>query len=177
MFKTRLVNLSTFLNTYPTSSAEMSLTIRLAKPTDTPAVEACARLAYQPYVKRMQQKPAPMIANFTLQISDGFVWVAIKNNSIAGYVVFYPLANSMHLENVAVLPSMAGMGIGKQLIEHVEQQACAQNIYRLELYTNEMMHENINMYVHLGFTEIERRSQGGFNRVFFEKRLTLNDDD
>ena len=149
----------------------MSLTIRLAKPTDVPAVETCARLAYQQYVQRMQQTPAPMIANFAQQVSDGLVRVGIKNNSIVGYVVYYPQSSGMHLENVAVLPSLSGMGIGKQLIKHVEEQARAQNIYRIALYTNEMMHENINMYLHLGFTEFERKSQAGFNRVFFEKRL------
>jgi len=76
----------------------------------------------------------------------------------------------MHLENVAVLPHHAGQGIGKQLINHVESQAVAGGLDRVELYTNEMMHENITMYPLLGYVETERKTQDGFNRVFFSKR-------
>jgi len=75
------------------------------------------------------------------------------------------------LENVAVMPNSKGLGIGKQLINHAEQQAIESGLERIELYTNELMHENIAMYHYLGYVEIARKSQDGFNRVFFEKRF------
>lgn len=33
------------------------------------------------------------------------------------------------------------------------------------------MCENLTMYPHLGYTEVDRRRLDGFDRVFFEKRV------
>jgi len=41
----------------------------------------------------------------------------------------------------------------------------------VELYTNEIMTENIAIYTRLGYDEIERKHEDGFNRVFFRKLL------
>ena len=38
-----------------------------------------------------------------------------------------------------------------------------------QLYTNELMHENIDWYRNSGFREIARREEHGFKRVYFEK--------
>lgn len=110
-----------------------------------------------------------MLADFDHQVSEGVVAVAINNDELVGYVVYYPVADNIHLENVAVLPSHCGMGIGRQLIQHVEDQAIASGASGVELYTNEMMHENLAMYPKLGYRETERKTQSGFNRVFFRK--------
>jgi len=110
-----------------------------------------------------------MIADFADQVSKGIVSVAIKNDELLGYVVYYLLDECMHLENVAVLPKHIGLGIGKQLIQHVEQAAKANGVSCVELYTNEMMHENLIMYPKLGYLETERKMQSGFKRVFFSK--------
>ena len=117
----------------------------------------------------MNQTPAPMLADFDHQVPEGIVAVATNNIELVGYVVFYSVANSMHLENVAVLPSHIGLGIGKQLIQHVEDHAIATGATCVELYTNEMMRKNLAMYPKLGYRETERKTQAGFNRVFFTK--------
>jgi len=49
--------------------------IRIAISTDVPAIRACAEAAYQPYIARMNQPPAPMIADFEHQVSKGVVSV------------------------------------------------------------------------------------------------------
>ncbi len=111
-----------------------------------------------------------MMADFMQQVSEGAVSVAIKSDKLVGYAVFYPDENCMHLENVAVLPSYTGLGIGKQLIQYVEDQAVARGYNCVELYTNELMYENLAMYPKLGYIETERKTQSGFNRVFFAKQ-------
>ena len=40
-----------------------------------------------------------------------------------------------------------------------------------QLYTNELMHENIDWYRNSGFREIARREEHGFKRVYFEKTI------
>jgi hypothetical protein len=41
----------------------------------------------------------------------------------------------------------------------------------VELYTNEAMVENLAMYERMGYREIQRKHDAGFNRVFFRKAL------
>ncbi|MEQ9160672.1 MAG: hypothetical protein RLO10_10775 [Roseovarius indicus] len=41
----------------------------------------------------------------------------------------------------------------------------------MQLYTNEKMVANLSIYPHLGYAETDRRTEDGFNRVYFEKRV------
>ena len=143
--------------------------IRKASTDDLADVQSCARAAYSKYVERMNGEPAPMHANFAIQIAEGHVYVATSESSFVGYVVFYTEGDHLHLENVAVLPEQAGKGIGKRLIEHVESAAKQAGLKAVELYTNETMTENLGMYPKLGYVETARKLQDGFSRVFFRK--------
>ena len=145
--------------------------IRCATPDDLANIQSCARVAYTRYIERMDREPAPMLADFASQIDSGYVYVALNDSSFAGYVVFYPEEDHLHLENVAVNPTHAGRGIGKMLVKYVEQTARARSLNAVELYTNEVMTENLKIYVKLGYTEIARNQQNGFNRVFFRKLI------
>lgn len=77
----------------------------------------------------------------------------------------------MFLENVAVTPAAAGHGIGKPLIRFCEDTARGQGLGRVRLYTNEKMAETLMIYPRLGYAEVGRRTEDGFNRVYFEKAL------
>ena len=151
--------------------ATSSILIRAALPSDVKDIRQCAQLAYQHYVRRMQKKPAPMLADFEQLVSQGSASVAIDGETVIGYVICYPDTHCLQLENVAVLPAHSGCGIGRRLIRHAEQKALALGLSHVELYTNEMMHENLAMYSHLGYKETERKTQAGFNRVFFSKKI------
>lgn len=148
-----------------------SILVRSAVPADVIDIRACAQAAYQYYIVRMNQSPAPMIADFDKLVSKEFVSIATSGNKLVGYVVCYPESDYMHLENVAVLPSHQQLGIGKKLIQHVERRAVAAGLTKVELYTNETMHENLAMYPKLGYVETNRKTQSGFNRVFFSKAV------
>ncbi len=110
-----------------------------------------------------------MHADFARQIAMGQVHVALFESSFAGYVVSYRELDHLHLENLAVLPAQVGKGIGKRLVEFVEQAAREQGLNAVELYTNEAMIENLLMYPKLGYLETDRKRQAGFDRVFFRK--------
>ena len=136
-----------------------------------PAVENCADKAYRKYVVRIGKAPAPMIADFAEKQSLRQLYVACVADELAGFVVLISEDHHMHLENVAVLPEFAGQGIGRALIGFVEQKARDGGLSRVELYTNEKMSENLALYPKLGYTEIARKQQDGFNRVFFRKSV------
>ena len=146
--------------------------IRPADEGDAPAIRQCARDAYARYVAAIGQKPAPMVADFDAAIAAGTVHVAISaTQSLLGFVVFYPEDDHMLLENVAVRPDAAGQGIGKRLILFCEAEARRLSATSVRLYTNEKMVENLSIYPHLGYREVARRREDGFDRVFFEKTL------
>lgn len=150
--------------------------IRTAIASDEAAIRFCAETAYQRYVAAIGRKPAPMLADFAAQIAEGHVHVACAGDgALLGFIVFFARHDHMLLENVAVLPAAAGRGIGRQLIAFCEQAARQQGLERVELYTNEKMTENIFLYPHLGYREVDRRSEDGFNRVFFAKNLAATD--
>jgi ribosomal protein S18 acetylase RimI-like enzyme len=146
--------------------------IRPAIARDEPEIRACAEQAYARYVPLIGQKPAPMLADYAAQISAGEVHVATDDqNAFQGFIVFYPEDGHIMLENVAVLPNAAGRGVGKRLIGFCEE-AARQSGMNVHLYTNEKMTENLSMYPKLGYVEVGRRAEDGFNRVYFVKTLT-----
>ena len=147
------------------------LKIRLAQRNDLASIERCADEAYEIYVARIGRKPAPMIADFASQIALGIVHVVEEDAQILGFVVFYPRDDHVHLENVAVRRCAQGRGLGARLIDHVELGALEHGASRVELYTNEKMRENVPYYLARGYVETGRRSEDGFDRIFFEKAL------
>lgn len=141
-------------------------------PSDEPEVRTCAEQAYARYVPAMGRKPAPMVADFATQIADGHVYVATDGEGgFEGFIVFYAEDGHVMLENVAVLPSVAGRGVGKRLIAFCEAAARQRGFGSVHLYTNEKMIENLSIYPRLGYVEVGRRTEAGFNRVYFEKPL------
>lgn len=147
--------------------------IRRAVPQDEPAIRACAAQAYAPYVAAIGRRPAPMDEEFTGPIHAGHVQIAEDSTGeFMGFIVFYEVAGTMHLETLAVCPEFMGRGIGKALISRCEQAARQSGLPTVALYTNEKMTDNLSIYPHLGYVEVARRHEDGFNRVYFEKPLT-----
>jgi len=147
-------------------------TIRQAKAADETAVRACAEDAYQQYVAVLGEYLPPMAADFASLIASGFVHVAVGAQAeVVGYVVFFHRDDHVFLENVAVRSNATGRGIGKGLIMFCEREARLSGAGSVKLYTNEKMTENLLIYPHLGYREIERKTEDGFHRVFFEKPL------
>lgn len=146
--------------------------IRLAEANDEPNIRECAEQAYARYVPAIGRKPAPMVADFAAQIAAGVVYVATDEHAtFQGFIVFYAKAGHILLENVAVLPSSAGRGVGKSLISFCEDAGRQRGINAVHLYTNEMMTDNLLIYPKLGYVEVAQRTEDGFKRVYFEKHL------
>lgn len=146
--------------------------IRKAVEDDEEAVRACAEEAYAPYIPVIGRKPAPMLADYQAQIAAGQVHLATGvAGELLGFIVFFPLDRHMQLENVAVLKAASGQGVGKSLIQFCEAKALRLGLAGVRLYTNEKMTDNLAIYPRIGYLEVERRTENGFSRVFFEKRL------
>ena len=144
--------------------------IRPARPADVPAVRDIVERAYVGYVERIGRRPAPMDDDYTAKVLDGDVFVA-DDGGVAGIVVLVAEADHVLVENVAVDPRRQGSGIGRALLAHAESFARERQTPELRLYTNAAMVENLAFYPRLGYREVGRRVEDGFDRVFFSKRL------
>ncbi|MCK0547699.1 GNAT family N-acetyltransferase [Pseudomonas syringae] len=147
--------------------------IRIAEASDEFDIRHCAEQAYARYVPVIGRKPAPMTADFITQIATGIVYVATDDQArFQGFIVFHEKDGYFLLENVAVLPSAAGRGVGKALISFCENAARQRGMSAVHLYTNAKMADNLSIYPKLGYVKVAERTEDGFNRVYFEKNLT-----
>jgi len=154
------------------AARDPALRVRLASAVELDDVRGLVREAYSPYVARIGREPAPMNAAYGALIEEACVWVATVAEQIVGVLVLRSGPRSLLLENVAVAPAWQGRGIGRALIAFAEDRARALGLDEITLYTNEKMTENLALYPALGYEEVERRSDGGFRRVFFRKELS-----
>lgn len=145
------------------------MSIRPAEPADAEQIKACVDAAYGPYVARIGRPPAPMLADYAALIAEGKVHVT--GSPIAGLIVFYPRGELLHVENVAVSPEAHGKGLGRSLMDHAEVAAARLRLSAVELYTHQLMTENIAYYGRLGYREIRRGVEDGFQRVWFRKAV------
>ncbi|MCU1755233.1 GNAT family N-acetyltransferase [Pseudomonas helleri] len=146
--------------------------IRPALASDEAAIRACAEQAYSQYVATIGRKPAPMLADFAAQIAERQVHVCVNGQGdFQGFIVFFSVDQHMFLENVAVSTAGQGKGIGKALVQFCEATALSQGLGSVSLYTNAKMTTNLAIYPRLGYVEVGRRSEAGFDRVYFEKNL------
>jgi len=145
--------------------------IRPARAGDIPAIHRLVRDAYAVYVPRIGREPAPLSADYDALVAEGAVSVAVDGDLVVGVLVLRPEPASLLLENVAVAPAAQRGGIGRRLIAFAEQRAGDLGLETVRLYTNARMTENLSYYAALGYVEVDRRREDGFDRVFFSKRV------
>jgi ribosomal protein S18 acetylase RimI-like enzyme len=149
----------------------MEMAIRRAKEDDQEAIEACVRAAYARYIPRIGKEPAPIRADYAALIAQGVVFVIGDASDVRGIVVCFPNEDHFFLENIAIDPAHQGHGFGRALMRFVEEEARAAGLREIQLYTHERMTENLEYYPKLGYEEIDRRLENGYQRVYMRKML------
>ena len=150
---------------------EPAVTVRRATPADVPALYVVAHEAYLLYVPRIGRMPAPMTADYSAAVQTGQAWVAEVDGQVLGLLVLVINQGHLLIENIAVLPSAQGRGLGARLLMLAEDEARAHGLGEIRLYTNEGMTENLAYYPRHGYRETRRAEDHGFRRVFFSKTL------
>ena len=143
--------------------------LRRATAADLPAIKALIDAAYARYLTRMDKPPGPMLRDYGPSVEAGTTWVT--GSPITAVLILYPTDNCLLIENIAVHPSAQGRGLGRALMSFAEQEAARRGLTRMALYTHEVMTENQAIYARLGYTEVERRAEDGYRRIYMEKRL------
>ncbi len=150
----------------------MSETILPARSEDADAVAALVAAAYEPYVARIGTKPGPMLDDYDAVIANHIVFVAYGEGGITGVIVLIEKGEGGILfDNIVVAPDAQGSGLGRRLMDFAEAEAVRRGYARLDLYTHEMMTENVEIYARRGYVETDRRTERGFPRVYMAKDL------
>ncbi len=147
------------------------LLLRPAAAADAAEIARCVEAAYSPYIERIGEPPGPMLDDYRQIVRDHRVFVVESGGGIVGAIVLKEERGSVLLDNVAVLPSRHGEGIGRRLMLHAEGEARRLGYGVIDLYTHELMTENFAMYARNGYEEVERRTERGFPRIYMRKRL------
>jgi GNAT superfamily N-acetyltransferase len=145
--------------------------IRLARSEEADAIRALVRAAYALYVPRIGREPSPMNDDYPALIAAARVWVIDHEGELAGVVVLEDTPDALQVENVAVRPQSQGRGLGRALLSFADDEARRRGYGAVILYTNVHMTENVARYPKLGYVEVGRGHEHGFDRVFFRKEL------
>ena len=103
------------------------------------------------------------------RLNEGPVWVAVQDASIVGTVSAVPKSEGLYVRSMAVLPAARGQGIGRLLLQAIEDFARARGNRRLLLSTTPFLLRAIRLYEHSGF----RRSDEGANSLFGTPLMTM----
>lgn len=142
--------------------------IREAEPKDSASLQLCMEMAYASYTDRMGGKRLPpMDVDYSSEIRDFPTWVAEYKETIIGGLTLLFEKNYTSLANIAVHPEFQGHGIGSGLLNFAERQAKNKNYSELRLATHVLLTENVSLYLHLGWTEIDRDEV----RVYMNKAI------
>ena len=153
-----------------------SAIVRAATVADVADIEHIVNTAYTPYIARIGRKAAPMTVDYrTLVGATDHAWVLIDDSEVVGVIVTVVESDHLLIENVAIAPLAQGRGHGRTLLAHAERQAYELGLPQTRLYTNAAMTENLAFYPRMGYIEVARRFQDGFDRVFFVKNVAAPD--
>ena len=149
--------------------------VRAATIADVAAIENIVNAAYAPYISRIGRRPAPMDVDCrTLVATTDHAWVLIDDSKLVGVIVTVAESDHLLIENVAIAPNAQGRGHGRTLLTHAERHAHELRLPQTRLYTNAAMTENLEFYPRMGYVEVDRRSEDGFDRVYFVKDVAPN---
>ena len=138
------------------------LSFRRAGPGDVEIVAGITNAAYAKWVPVIGRKPKPMVADHAAAIRDHVVELAELEGRIVALIELIPADEHLLLESIAIDPIAQGQGIGRRLMQRVEERATEMGYRLVRLYTNQAFATNLDFYRHLGYAiEREEPFKGG----------------
>ena len=142
-------------------------TLRRAKDSDVKDLTSCIDAAYAIYAERISDLP-DVSEGLHDDIESKIVWVAVQNQTIIGGLILSAEKDFMQLVNIAVHPDASGRGVGRLLIAKAEEETSRHGLSGMQLSTHVDMPENVALYEHLGWEEMERSARKVKMRKFLK---------
>jgi len=154
----------------------MSFIFRTARSSECADADRVLRAAFTPYLAKLGREIPPDYYKWLpTSIERGDVFVAVKHGQIVGVVATERREAELFLDRLAVDPSDQGTGLGRWLLQRLDEVARERGDHAVSLVTAEMMDHLIKLYGSHGF-EIVRRGppdhgKDPHTRVHMIKRL------
>ena len=104
------------------------------------------------------------------ELVDNVGWVARVNGRLVGALRAVLDGELLLIGRIAIAPDMQGEGIGRALLQAVEDASGAREA---ELFTGSLSEANIRLYEACGYVQTQRVPQDdGTEQVFLRKQLT-----
>lgn len=131
--------------------------VRLAQAPDAEAIAAALRSAFAEF--EAYYTPAAFVATTPSpeeigpRFAEGPIWVAVAAGAIVGTASLLPRGEALYLRSMAVVPEARGSGVGRMLLERVQDYAMSQGTRyaRIELSTTPFLTQAIRLYCRAGF--------------------------
>ncbi len=95
------------------------------------------------------------------------LFLAIDRDTLLGCVFVKMMPAAMYVGKLAVSPEHQGQGIGRRLMQMVEDFACLNGRSRLELETRIELTENHETFAALGYVKVAEHAHEGYGRTTF----------
>ncbi|KAF0096816.1 MAG: N-acetyltransferase GCN5 [Rhodospirillaceae bacterium] len=154
----------------------MTFTFRTALPSEFTDADRVLRAAFTPYLARLGRDiPADYYKWLPASIERGDVFVAEEGGRVVGVAATERREAELFLDRLAVDPSKQGTGLGRWLLQRLDEVARSRGDRSLSLITAEMMDHLIKLYSGHGFEIVHRgppdHGKDAHMRVHMVKRL------
>lgn len=135
----------------------MTFTFRTALPTDCADADRVLRAAFTPYLARLGREiPVDYYKWLPASIERGDVFVADEGGQVVGVAATERREAELFLDRLAVDPAKQGSGLGRWLLQRLDEVARSRGDRTMSLVTAEMMDHLISLYGSHGFAIVHR---------------------
>jgi ribosomal protein S18 acetylase RimI-like enzyme len=145
--------------------------IRAAEMVDVARVASLIDRAYRGYVGALGRDPQPMTDDYHTLVSASEVWVYEHYGRIDGVLVLQSKDDHLLVRTIGIAPDRQRKGLGTKLMRHAEAVALASGQRQIQLYTNEVMTGNVELYERLGFVETHRTGPENKRVIYMTKAV------
>ncbi|MHA3976673.1 GNAT family N-acetyltransferase [Halovulum sp. GXIMD14794] len=145
--------------------------IRHARMSDLQQIRYLAQTQFAPYALRVRGRREPLPDDLRKLVEDERIYVFVQDNGIRGFIIYHISGPDVHIEALAVSYRYRRRGVGRQLLDAADREGLKHHCRRAIFYTNAQMFENLAYFRGKGFTEVDRRFDHGFERVYMERYL------
>lgn len=132
--------------------------LRLAAVEDSEAIAGVLREAFgryeNDYTPEAMEYVTPGPDEIAGRFAEGPIWLVEVDGKAVGTVSVMPEPEWLYIRSMAVLPSAQGLGIGRLLLDTIEQYAVEKGFDTLFLYTTYFAETAIGMYERNGFYKV-----------------------
>ena len=147
--------------------------VRIATVDDLASIVSCLALAFGAASDDIVADcdDAQLADDLTSQISDGAIHVVCDQSHVLGYISFWPAADQMFVDTLAILPEHHRRGLGSQLLAYADFETRRLGYSAITLFTKAHMMGNLQFYKSRGYRETGRCDDDGYCRVFYVKKF------